>query len=286
MFSLWFYRLATKMEYILNKVYVMVMCCVTLLVVTACGMNHDQQYNIREEVRNFQLVEDAMAQVVQNIEAGNPKKIVFDEETMLAMEYYDIQSLFVEAEIREVVASKLAQLYEAMDVDGLMAFLAFLDVNQARFLAEDDVYDICFSEQFISTLKMYISANGVHEKTEGETEIYTYHDAEVWLVPYGCYIKFAYLLDGEERSGTVLLGNTGYRLDQHTKYDESSPGYFLVGDQVELVEDVIESSKDLQNKYYPAARCPKCGNSFRANTLRARMIANHGYCGMGLCNND
>ena len=45
----------------------------------------------------------------------------------------------------------------------------------------------------------------------------------------------------------------------------------------------IENSEDLANKYYPAATCPKCGTRFRANTMRAKCIAERGYCGMGLC---
>ena len=60
--------------------------------------------------------------------------------------------------------------------------------------------------------------------------------------------KFQYTLNDEAKSGTVILGDIGYRKDQHKTYDESSLGYFLVDETVALVEDMIENSEDLTNK--------------------------------------
>ena len=283
----WIFGLAAVLKGLSKLVYVFIACFVVFFSAAGVGLNLYQQHKDQmEKDNNFQLVEDAMAQVIQDIEIGTPKKIVFDEETQLAMEYYNVESFFGVTEVREVIANKFSQLYQNKDVDGLLDFLAFLDSNYAYLIEKDDVYDICFSDAYITALKDYIVTNGVYVKTNGDNEIYTYKDYEIWLVPFGCYIKLEYTLDGKENSGTVILGTTGYRSDQHETYDESSPGYFLVGEDVELVESKIENSEDLANKYYPAATCLKCGTGFRANTLRARMIAEHGYCGMGLCGKD
>ena len=259
-----------------KKILVIIACCAVLLI--AAGVCFSLYYQHREqkeaERRSF-LFEEAMARVIRTVEDGSYGEIVFDEETQLAMEYYDVSSFFSETEVREVVANRFARLNPASDPDGLLELLTFLNENRAVLLAEGEVYDICFTQAYISALKEHISSNGIYEKTENESEIYTYNNSEFWFASFGCYVKNDFF--------STILVSPEYRKDQHEQYDESSPGYFLVGETVELIEDVMESSEAIANKFYPPATCPKCGGSFRANTHRARMIAKHGYCGMGLC---
>ena len=99
------------------------------------------------------------------------------------------------------------------------------------------------------------------------------------------YIKVYHSEDSGDFDCVIISGEI-YRRLQNEKYNHSRPGDFLVGETIELIEEGNETSEDDVNKYYPAARCPKCGTGFRANTMRAGKIAEYGYCGMGLCNKD
>ena len=97
-----------------KKVLVIIACCAVLLI--AAGGCFSLYYQHREqkkaERRSF-LFEEAMARVIRTVEDGSYGEIVFDEETQLAMEYYDVSSFFSETEVREVVANRFARLNPA-----------------------------------------------------------------------------------------------------------------------------------------------------------------------------
>ena len=274
----------------MKKIFVIIAVCIVVAVavvgvVLAVHWRNENKMK-QEEEHKLLLVEEAIEEVLQGIEAGEVKKITFDEETKLAMEQYGIESFFNETEIREAIAKKFCEIHSNDDLDGLLEFLCFLNAHYSYLISKGNVYDICFSETYLEELKDSVKACGAFDRNDGANEVYVYNDTEIWLIPRGCYIKLEYSLNGEAKSGLVIIGDIIHRKDQHQTYDESSPGYFLVGEAVELVEDKIENSEDLANKYYPAATCPQCGTRFRANTMRARNIAERGYCGMGLCGRD
>lgn len=282
----WIFGLAAVLKGLSKKVYLIIAVCIVLLIALGVGLNFYHSINEqKKEAHTFYLVDEAMHQVCDDINNGAFKKIEFDEETKLAMEYYGVKSFFAETDVREAIAKKFSDLYGSDDTDAFVEFLTFLDVNYMNFLSEGNVYDICFTDDYLNDLKSSLEGKAVYTD-DGANDTYTYGTTKFIFSTFGCYVEYEYILDGQTKTGTEILGYKSYRKDHHETYDENSVGYFLVDQRVELIEDVIENSEDRANKYYPPATCIRCGTSFRANTTYARMIAEHGYCGFGQCGKD
>lgn len=47
----------------------------------------------------------------------------------------------------------------------------------------------------------------------------------------------------------------------------------------------VVGDKGTDQGYYPAGTCSRCGVGYAANTVYARMVKKHGYCGRGKCGN-
>jgi hypothetical protein len=222
----------------------------------------------------------------------------FDEETKAVLKDAQI-SVYNEYEVRLAIVDKISALYKEDNFNGLIDFFVFLcSINADDFSVmttnpENTVYDICFTSDFIDSFRAIVSENGVAlESSLHIMDEYTYGGLQFGFCSdindrreERFYIKVYHSEDSGDFDYVIISGEI-YRRLQNEKYKYSSQGYFLVGETIELIEEENETSEDDANKYYPAARCPKCGISFRANTMRARKIAEYGYCGMGLCSKD
>lgn len=282
----WVFGLAAVLKGLSKRVYLIIAVCILLLAAVGIGLNfcHSRNEQKKEDYA-FSLVDEALHQVCNDINDGSFKKVEIDEETKLAMEHFGVKSFFAETDVREAVAKKFSDFHGTDDTDSFVEFLTFLDVNYVNLLSEGMVYDICFTDAYLYDLKSSLEGKADY-RNDGANDIYTYGTTVFTFSTFGCYVEYGYILDGQSKKGTEILGYVSYRKERHEKYDENSVGYFLVDEGVELVEDTIENSEDRANKYYPPATCLKCGTSFRANTTYARMIAEHGYCGFGQCGKD
>jgi len=283
----WVFGLAAVMKGLTKKTFITIGLCIVLLIGAGFAVNYIlAEKDAQDNAHLLELVESATEEAIQSIESGELKQVAISEEVSAVLQdQYNVFSVFSLNDVREACAEKLAQLYRDGDIDGLMKFFAFLDANEAgHMLAEDGVYDICFSKEYISSLIYYMEDHGTYLKTNGDNRIYSYEGHEVWLSSL-FYVKLNYTVDGESRSGTILLGDPTYREAEHAKYSENSLGYFFVDETVEFVDSVLENNSST-TAYYPAGKCPECGTEFRANTSRAISYAKYGYCGLGLCGKD
>ena len=224
-----------------------------LLLVAALGsavllLEHKKQTEQEELLQaQLQLAEDATQVVLQTIGNGSSEKITFDDETTQALKAQGIDDLFNSTVIRQAIAEKLAQQCAANDFDGTLEFLTFLDKNYGlNFVigSGGETFDICFTKEYMETFRKYISEHAEsQEEKENHTE-YIYNGRELWFVGINkIYITWEYTVNNEVKEGSVILGDTDFRREQHKTYKRTSPGYFLVDKAAELVLSELEVVK-------------------------------------------
>ena len=271
----------------------------TVVCITVIKKKQEEQTLLAEQQRLDELVASAIDATVSAINNMDVSFMDFDVETKAALQEAKITYIFEKHDVRLAIVKKLATLYKENKLSELIDFFAFLSrVGADRFVGgtynpTDTTYDVCFTSEFIESFRTFVSENGVSlESSSHIMDEYAYNGFQFGFYKdvndpreERFYIK-VYGLESPDDFKYIIISGEIYRRVQNEQYDNKSPGYFLVGETFELVEEEIKNSEDITNKYYPAATCPKCGNSFRANTMRAEMIAKYGYCGMGLCNKD
>lgn len=205
---------------------------------------HRQKVALEEkQAEQLRLLDEVTQQALEAIAEGVPRKIAISDEAWTAMDEQGSGYIFYNIVVREAIADKFSQFYREEDLGGLVNFLALLNANYASgLMQEEETFDICFSESYLSDLKQYIRNHGTYLETNGENEIYSYGGSEFWLSSF-VYIKYSYTLDGNQEEGSVILGGTDYRYSHHNTYSEDSKGYFLVDREPELVISQLTTSE-------------------------------------------
>lgn len=194
--------------------------------------------------RQIQLAEDALQRVLLAIREDASDQLVFDDETKQALKAQGIERVFSSTVVRQAVAEKLAQQYSVGNFDATLELLTFLHKNHGlNFVVGSggEAFDICFSNEYLSDLQSYI-VEMAQSQEEGDTcTKYFYNDREFWFYDgSNIYIVWQYQQDGTTKEASVILGNTGFRQSHHTQYKQTSQGYFLVDEDVQLTMSQIE----------------------------------------------
>lgn len=229
--------------------WVLILAAVVLLAVavvsTVLLIQHKNEV-AREDAqqRQLQLVDQATQTVLQAISEDATDKIIFNDETKQALKDQGIDDFFNSTVVRQAVAEKLAQQFVTNDFDATLEFLTFLDKNYGlNFVVGSggEVFDICFSKEYIATWHRYISEHAESQNEEENYTEYIYNGREFWFIGGSkIYITWEYTFNNEVKEGSVILGDTAFRQEQHKTYKRTSPGYFLVDEAAELVLSELE----------------------------------------------
>lgn len=261
----WIFSLITLLKGLSAKVYIVISICILLLVGGAVGINcYQYSQDNKIAVQNTETQDQIMEKVRKSIEDGKTHPIIYTEEEQAILKEMDRKPFFTK-EIQELIAEKFSTLYKEKNFDGIVHFVEYLDYHNA---ASSLGKDIIFDADFLTFMREEIWTRSKAPEKEFDKNFVV--NEQEYLVKRD-YIYF--------NTGSIILGNNSYRTEYYNTYDETRKEYYLiVGKKV-----TCEEEKNQNSDYYPAAKCPKCGLSFRENTTYAMSIAKKGYCGKGLC---
>ena len=243
MLTSWIFGLIAVLKGLKKRTFLVIGICIALLLGIGSAANYFQREEAAQQVEySLELAELAAEKAIDAIDSNVLTKVTFDDETIGALKhFYGTGSVFYLNDVRQAIAGKFAQLYRDGDIDGLMNYFAFLDINNATaMLAKDGTYDICFTSEYITSLIYYIEDFGTYVRDSGSSRIYSYEGHEFWLSS-NFYVKLNYTFEGENKQAILLLGDPLHRETEHEQNEENSQGYFLVDETVKFVESVIQN---------------------------------------------
>ena len=213
---------------------------------------HNNRLAAQEEQRiaeQLLFCEQALEKIKQGIAGENPDNLVLSAEEKDALKEQGIADVFKTTVIREAIAERFSELYRGRDMDGTIKFWSFIRLNSLFDVFDTyngNIFDICFSDEYLDWFEGYIKENGTYIETNlFGLDIYSYKGYELGFSynKEGClethvYIKIMY--EDSVDYTYVNFGDYSYRFYIYKEAKKTSPGYFSVGEEVELVFDELE----------------------------------------------